>query len=451
VNSLKKSTTWKALQKLILSADSPDAVELCTALHRTQNILGMSVLSLPVDEAEDLRSFVSHTLQELLEQTGGQPAAKCSQTMANALTSLCRLHYRPAEPMMRRMCDITLSCVPCATKQAIANTCMALALLQVSEEEAGDLTMALADRALELVCPTIHNATPKCTQVVPISHHERLLPSGRAIMTIMTRAALKRQPAACRGAALRVKRSRRLAHVLSLLIVHGSHARAVQLGAFQFEETCQVLWAFARLDSTRMLTTPLLHAALAFWPPQLHAACSNPHLHRRPSAKNLAQLAFAYAKPRSEYIPAKLQTEGALPNLDDATLAFTVALPDIVACVPQLSPQGLAVMLWAYAKLDTAPRIMDRLVWAMFPSICSKLKRFRPQGLVMMAYALALARLRHEPLLDVVTGQCTARLKLFSGQVRCTCNQFTLSLQRRAALPWLVGCGCLSPEGALCR
>lgn len=92
-------------------------------------------------------------------------------------------------------------------------------------------------------------------------------------------------------------------------------------------------------------------------------------------------------------------------------------LPEVVALIPSFTPQGLSLVVWAYAKLRVAPRAYPRLVWAAYPAVCAKLRRFTPHGLVMLAYALALARFRHEPLLDVVTGQCTARMSTFSARV----------------------------------
>ena len=89
-----------------------------------------------------------------------------------------------------------------------------------------------------------------------------------------------------------------------------------------------------------------------------------------------------------------------------------------MALIPKFTPQGLSLIIWAYAKLQVAPRAYPRLVWAAYPAVCAKLRRFTPHGLVMLAYGLALARFRHEPMLDVVTGQCTARMSTFSARVR---------------------------------
>jgi hypothetical protein len=82
-----------------------------------------------------------------------------------------------------------------------------------------------------------------------------------------------------------------------------------------------------------------------------------------------------------------------------------------------LAAQGIAVVMWAYAKLGGESATMCKVAWALYPHVCAKLQRFSPQGLVMMCYALALTRLRHEPLLDVLTTQCRARMRSFNAQV----------------------------------
>lgn len=104
-------------------------------------------------------------------------------------------------------------------------------------------------------------------------------------------------------------------------------------------------------------------------------------------------------------------------------------LPEVMALIPSFTPQGLSLVIWSYAKLRVAPRAYPRLVWAAYPAVCAKLGRFTPHGLVLLAYALALARFRHEPLLDVVTGQCTARMSTFSARVRSLAHPLMLHNQ----------------------
>jgi hypothetical protein len=113
-------------------------VDLCTALHCAQNILGTGVRSIPKDEADQLRSFVKTTLLLMLESSSSQPLTKGAQTIANALTSLARLHIRPTEAIMTALCARAMRCCTAATPQALANTAMGLALLRVQPgEEAG--------------------------------------------------------------------------------------------------------------------------------------------------------------------------------------------------------------------------------------------------------------------------------------------------------------------------
>lgn len=182
---------------------------------------------------------------------------------------------------------------------------------------------------------------------------------------------------------------------------------------FSFEEIAQVLWAFVKLESNYVKPTALLYAALPHWPPALKRAAAGGHVNSDLRPKSLSMLAHAYAK--AHVVPAHKSVD---PALDDTMLTLLAALPDVTSSVPKLAPQGLAVVLWAYAKLGAEPRTLDRLAWAMYPSVCSKLGLFTPQGLTMLTYALALARVRHEPLLDVVTSQCTARLQSFASKVR---------------------------------
>ena len=194
----------------------------------------------------------------------------------------------------------------------------------------------------------------------------------------------------------------------------------LQIPYFRLEETAQLLWALASLDASPARSAIIFDAALDHWPTQLRTAASTAPAaggsrSRRAAhlPKNVSQLAFAYAKVAREYVP-----EGSGGGGEPAALAWREALPAVLVLVPRFTPQGLTLVLWTYAKLHAAPRLYARLVWSAYPAICAKLGRFTPQGLVMVAYALALARFRHEPLLDVVTGQCTARMAVFSPRVR---------------------------------
>jgi hypothetical protein len=101
----------------------------------------------------------------------------------------------------------------------------------------------------------------------------------------------------------------------------------------------------------------------------------------------------------------------------DVALAFTGVLPIYLDSIQKFDPQATAVTLWAYCSIRAPQEVVNRLSWKMYPTICAQLQKFTPKGLVMIIYGLALARLRHEPVLDVVTGQCTARLRMFSGKV----------------------------------
>lgn len=189
----------------------------------------------------------------------------------------------------------------------------------------------------------------------------------------------------------------------------------MQLPYFTFEEYSQIVWALAKLDSPLVRGDAFLYHGLAHWPLRLEEA-QNRDKRDLPRAlgKNIAQLAFGYAKACHEKLPEEPSEAPASETL----LAFTAALPIILKAVPQLAPQGLALLVWAFARMGAPPKIMDTLVWAIYPAVCSKLNRFQPTGLALMVYGLGLARFRHEPILDVLTGQCTARLRTFNGQVR---------------------------------
>lgn len=143
IKKIKRARNWRDIRRLITAARDADAVELATALHATQNTLGLAVLQLPDNDARKLCNFVDATLWRLHKQMPHQELGKRSHTLANTLTSLARLHIRPSPERLARLCDEALRTVPKATKQSVANTLMALALLQARDEEAGPLMQAL--------------------------------------------------------------------------------------------------------------------------------------------------------------------------------------------------------------------------------------------------------------------------------------------------------------------
>jgi hypothetical protein len=147
LRKLRKARSWKELRTVLQTANSPpDAVDLCTALHCAQNLLGVSARTLPVEESEQLRHFVRSTVLLMLERCSSQHPQKGSQTISNALTSLARLHYRPNSATMAALCARALHCIADATPQALANTALGLALLRVQpEEEAGLLDMLMRE------------------------------------------------------------------------------------------------------------------------------------------------------------------------------------------------------------------------------------------------------------------------------------------------------------------
>eukprot|EP00892_Ulva_mutabilis_P011249 jgi/Ulvmu1/8497/UM044_0031.1 len=356
VRQLKSATAWTQLPIILNTASPPpDIIDLATALHTAQNILGRGVRRLPPPEADALREFVRVTLLAILDLAPSQPLAKGSHTMSTTLMSLARLHHRPNQQIMARLCSRADECLPAANTQCVANTALALALLHVAPAEEGGLLEGLIDRAQDM------------------------------------------------------------------------------MPHFRLEETAQLLWALASLDAPPARCAPLFDAALDHWPSQLRAAVAagsgggGRSRSRRGAAhlpKNVSQLAFAYAKSAREYVPEATGGSG-----EPAALAWAEALPAVLALVPRFTPQGLTLVLWTYAKLRAAPRLYTRLVWSAYPAVCAKLGRFTPQGLVMIAYGLALARFRHEPLLDVVTGQCTARMAAFSPR---DCAVLAWSLARLA-------------------
>lgn len=152
VRKLRRAASWREVRTILSSAGSvPDAVDLCTALHCTQNILGKEVQSMPEEEAEQLRGFVKTTLVLMLDRSSTQPLGKGAQTMANALTSLARLHIRPQRAIMAGLCSRAMRCCSEATPQALANTAMGLALLRVQPAEEAGLIDAVIQLSYEKV------------------------------------------------------------------------------------------------------------------------------------------------------------------------------------------------------------------------------------------------------------------------------------------------------------
>ena len=119
---------------------------------------------LPAPEADALRQFVRDTLLAILDLAPSQPLAKGSHTMSTTLMSLARLHHRPNQQVMARLCGRAIECLPAANTQCLANTAMALALLHASPEEDQGLLDGIIARSEELVRPTPVLAIPgHCT------------------------------------------------------------------------------------------------------------------------------------------------------------------------------------------------------------------------------------------------------------------------------------------------
>ena len=256
----------------------------------------------------------------------------------------------------------------------------------------------------------------------------------------------------------------------------------MQVHDFTLEETAHALWALAKLDFEEASVTPLLVLVRDTWPRLLRTAvaergllpsaaaqkagssASSAHVQPRGqrgratqsraqqpaprvstdqagkhaaaasadgngpsqsrggrsrlSSKIIAQIAYAYARARTRLPTEPDPGVGFDPAFDDDLLTFVGALPDFSACAHMLDPQGMAVLLWAFAKLGAAPQAIDELAWLMYPHVCKRLQGFSPMGLTFMIYALALARVRHDALLGVLTGQCMARMRSFSRTVR---------------------------------
>lgn len=152
IRQLKSATSWTDLPAILNSASPPpDVIDLATALHSAQNILGRRVRTLPPKEADALRAFVRDTLLAILDLVPSQPLGKGSHTMSSTLMSLARLHQRPNQATMARLCDRAAECLPAANTQCIANTALALALLRASPAEERGLLDAVITRAEELV------------------------------------------------------------------------------------------------------------------------------------------------------------------------------------------------------------------------------------------------------------------------------------------------------------
>lgn len=246
----------------------------------------------------------------------------------------------------------------------------------------------------------------------------------------------------------------------------------VQLPHFGLEEMAQVLWSSAKTSRFNSLCDPVLYKALRYWPDLLRTAVLQSNA--RPTAKNMAQIAYAYGKPMNSFtrptvrpwrclLPTlSVMGEDALPEVHiacgsmrrrsfegahlmtpsgaclqtddgDVPLAFAGVLPLYIRCIPDFPPLTLSIVLWAYVSLRSSQEVVNKLAWAMYPAVCAKLNAFQPAELVAMAYALGLARLRHEPLLDIITGQCTARLRGFTGEVRTLAALTSRALLIRAA------------------
>ena len=151
IAAIKRARTWQDVLTVTKRPGTRDAVDLCTALHRCQDILGRSVTQLPREEAQQLRKFVAFTIGEILELTTLQTELKRAHTMSNLLLALARLHYRPATDTVVAMCDVAYECLPAATPQAAANLALALALLDATDHETTALLPTLSARCVDLV------------------------------------------------------------------------------------------------------------------------------------------------------------------------------------------------------------------------------------------------------------------------------------------------------------
>ena len=366
IHALKRAKHWKKVRQLITQARDADAVELCTALHAAQNLLGPSVLRLSSADERVLCKFVNATLWRILKRTDELPQAKRGQALANTLTSLARLHIRPSSTKLGRLAAEALTCVPRASKQSVANTLMALALLDATDAEAGDLLEALAGRALQLV------RAPSCVFLIESIRCQRSAAGARPL-----------SPAPCRWNGMRtivrLRRGPRASKqpVASPLMAPASralsseraprqcvsHPRArvsatltrVQVERFSFEEFSHVAWALARLRSERADPAPFLFTGLTTWPRLLKGAAQDPAAMRGTLPKNLAQLAFGYAKARDDV------SVDADTTLDETLLTFVAALPSVLLVAPRLSPQGLAMVrpeVWRPARTRMPPSLI---------------------------------------------------------------------------------------------
>jgi hypothetical protein len=151
VSKIKVCKNWEDILHMVHTEGLADGVDLSTALHRLQHLVGEAVFSLPADDLEALKVGVQDILQRLLEAMKHQGAVKRQQTISMTLLSLARLHFSPDARSMAILCDIGLSCALRYTPQAIANTMCALVLLDAAEAEGAELLDVLTDRALTRV------------------------------------------------------------------------------------------------------------------------------------------------------------------------------------------------------------------------------------------------------------------------------------------------------------
>jgi hypothetical protein len=190
---------------------------------------------------------------------------------------------------------------------------------------------------------------------------------------------------------------------------------AMQMDDFNFENLTQVLWAFATLKAVES-PEGLLYSALERWPYQLakmyeeNGGRNALTKHRQPPPrrsakllqvqderwrqqqraytkrkrlpntfhKNIGQLCFAYAKSFDQRpTAAAVIFEFDIP--DEATTAFMDCSEYFIHFAKKLEPQQLSNVLWCYAKLGTPGVTLSRIVWALYPIICSKLSQFPPQ------------------------------------------------------------------------
>lgn len=152
VRRLKNARDAAEVAVLLDRPGTPDAVELCTALHTLSHLYGRKMPSMPREDIPGLQTLVYETLYRLLVAMRTQHVKKRQQTVSNALYSLARL-YLPIEDgcAFQMLCDIGMSVVPVANFQATANMRFALTLLGATEGAGKELSDALAKRSLGMV------------------------------------------------------------------------------------------------------------------------------------------------------------------------------------------------------------------------------------------------------------------------------------------------------------